>query len=209
MKFQLVPKPSSEEIINSFSECKKISYKKDEFLFHSGDKVHYLDLLIEGKIQIFKYDRNANKITLNFFFPISIVAEWAAISEIPYPASGRFIEDSLIFRMPIERFKQKLKEDVILNHLIMHSLIGKIGILNTTINRGLTMESLQKVAHFLYYSPNDLLTLKQTQIASMLYMRPETFSRILKQLKDKDLIETDKGHIILKDKEKLTEYLEI
>lgn len=209
MKFQLVEKPDAAKILNSFSACKKVSYQKDEFLFHKGDSIEYLDLLLEGKVQIFKYDSNSNEITLNFFTPISLLAEWAVISEVPYPASARFIQDSKILRMPIQEFKQKLNKDVILNHLIMYSLIGKCETLNMTINRGLTMDGLQKVAHFLYYSPNELIDLKQNQIASMLCLRPETFSRILKQLKDKDLIETDKGHIILKDKEKLTEYLEI
>ncbi len=208
MKFDLVKRPSSEDLLKSFSDCKKIIYKKEEFLFHNGDKIEYLDLLIEGKIQIFKYDANFNEITLNFFTPVSLIAEWAVINEIPYPASGRFIQDSIVYRMPIREFKSKLDQDIALNHIVMYSLIGKIDTLNMTINRGLTMDSTQKVVHFLYYSPSDFLDLKQNQIASMLCLRPETLSRILKQLKDKDLIDTDKGRIIVKDKEGLGNHLE-
>jgi CRP/FNR family transcriptional regulator len=208
MKFHLVKRPSSDALLKSFSNCKKIIYKKDEFLFHKADPIEYLDLLVEGKIQIFKYDANYNEITLNFFTPVSLIAEWAVINEIPYPASGRFIQDSIVHRMPIREFKSKLDEDISLNHIVINSLVRKIDILNMTINRGLTMDSTQKVVHFLYYSPTDLLDLKQNQIASMLCLRPETLSRILKQLKDKDLIDTDKGRITIKNKEELGNHLE-
>jgi CRP/FNR family transcriptional regulator len=206
MKFNLVNRPTTEEVISLFSESKKISYQKDEFLFHMGEKVEYLDLLVEGKLQVFKYDNNYNEITLNFFVPTSLIAEWAVINEIPYPASGKFITPSTIFRMPISEFKQKLHKEVKFNHLIMHSLMDKIETLNMSINRGLTMDGLQKVAHFLYHCPDQCKDLKQTQIASMLFLRPETFSRIIKQFKDKDIIDTDKGVIIVKTPEKLVEY---
>jgi CRP/FNR family transcriptional regulator len=150
-----------------------------------------------------------NEITLHFFSPISLVAEWATINEVPYPASARFIEDSKICRMPLGLFKSKLKTNVILNHLIMYSLIQKIHFLNMTIDRGLTMDGFQRVLHFLYYSPENYLELKQTQIASMLYLRPETFSRILKELKIQEIIEIEKGKITIKNKEKLQSILNI
>lgn len=44
-------------------------------------------------------------------------------------------------------------------------------------------------------------------MASLLYLRPETFSRILKQLKDQGLIDTQKGEISILDKEGLLKIL--
>jgi len=85
--------------------------------------------------------------------------------------------------------------------------MNKIETLNLAINRGLTMDAMQRVAHFLFYGTPDSLALKQTQMASLLYLRPETFSRILKQLKDQGLVDTQKGEITILDKEGLLKIL--
>ncbi len=209
MNLPLIERPTIQQIKEIFYDCPKFEFKKDSFLFHQGDNPNYLDLLVDGKLQIFKYDSNFNEITLHFFSPISLVAEWAVITGITYPASARFIEDSKVCRMPLSLFKSKLKTNLILNHLIMYSLIQKIGFLNIAVDRGLTMDGFQRIVHFLYYSPEDYLELKQTQIASMLCLRPETFSRILKELKTQEIIEIKKGKITIKNKEKLKSILNI
>jgi CRP/FNR family transcriptional regulator len=204
---QYIKKPKPDDLINAFSGCKKVGFKKNEFLFHMGDQIQYLDLLVEGELQVFKYDGNMNEMTLHFFKPVVIVAEWAVIQGIPYPASGRFTKRSIVYRMPTEDFQEKLNKNILLNHILMYSLVNKIDTLNVAINRGLTMDSLQRVAHFLYHCTDDSLILKQNQIASLLYLRPETFSRILKQFKDMGIITTDKGKIELVNREGLRKYI--
>lgn len=193
-------KPTPNLLERAFSGCKELRCKKGEFLFHQGDSVDYVDLLVSGKLQIFKVDGNQNEITLTFFVPIQIVAEWAVLHGNDYPASGRFSEDSVVRRMPVKEVKDKLKNSIEWNQILIHSLTNKIETLNLAINRGLTMDSLQRVAHFLFYSNPEFLTLKQTQISSLLYLRPETFSRILKQLKVLGCIEIQKGNIVILDR---------
>ncbi|PJZ47351.1 Crp/Fnr family transcriptional regulator [Leptospira brenneri] len=199
--------PNPESLMKAFEGCKELSFSKDEFLFHGGDKVAYLDLLVTGDLQVFKYDGNMNEVTLTFFRPVSIIAEWAVIQGIPYPASGRFTKKSTILRMPLTEVQSRIHKNIELNHILMHSLMNKIETLNLAINRGLTMDAMQRVAHFLFYGTPDSLSLKQTQMASLLYLRPETFSRILKQLKDQGLIDTQKGEITILDKEGLLKIL--
>ncbi|PJZ58270.1 Crp/Fnr family transcriptional regulator [Leptospira barantonii] len=195
------------EILSVFSKGKTERYKKGEFLFHEGDIPDSLDLLTEGRIQIFKYGGNSNEITMNFFTPIGLIAELAILSGIPYPASGRFIEDSTVIRLPFSSFKDEIKNNIALNRLLVQSLFQKLQTLNMTINRGLTMDSLQRVAHFLYHLPPEFPVLSHGQIASMLVLRAETFSRILKQLKEKRIIDTERGQIKILNKEELKQFL--
>ncbi|TGL08487.1 Crp/Fnr family transcriptional regulator [Leptospira bouyouniensis] len=202
-----ITNPSPESLLKAFSGCKELSFEKDEFLFHSGDDVAYMDLLVNGDLQVFKYDGNLNEVTLTFFRPVSIIAEWAVIQGIPYPASARFTKTSTIIRMPLIEVQTRLNSNIELNHILMHSLMNKIETLNLAINRGLTMDAMQRVAHFLFYGTPDSLALKQTQMASLLYLRPETFSRILKQLKDQGLVDTQRGEIKILDKEGLLKIL--
>lgn len=199
----LFEKPPMELIQPIFKKYKKLSFQKGEFLFHEGDEPKYVDLLVEGKVQIFKYDTNYNEITLNFFAPISLVAEWAVIQQIPYPASARFAETSQVYRMTVDDLKLCLKENLILNQYFIFSLAEKIKVLNMTIDRGLTMDSYQRVLHFLYFSPESMLELQQTQIASLLCLRPETLSRVLKVLKAKRIVQIEKGKINILNKSAL------
>ncbi|MBM9502075.1 Crp/Fnr family transcriptional regulator [Leptospira sp. 201903071] len=196
-----------QEILSIFSNGKVEHYKKGEFLFHEGDKPNSLDLLTDGTVQIFKYDGNSNEITMNFFSPISLIAEFAIITGIPYPASGRFISDSKIIRLPLSQLINEIKNNIALNHLLLQSLFQKMQSLNMTINRGLTMDSMQRVAHFLYHLPADCPPLNHGQIASMLILRAETFSRILRQLKDLQIIDPERGQIKILNREGLKQFL--
>lgn len=207
MILRYIKKPKSEDLLNAFSGCKRVSFNKNEFLFHMGDQASYLDLLVDGNLQVFKYDGNMNEMTLHFFKPYNLIAEWAVLQGIPYPASGRFTRKSLVLRMPMEEFQERLHKNILLNHIVMYSLVSKMETLNIAINRGLTMDSLQRVAHYLYYSSGEATALKQNQISSLLYLRPETFSRILKQLKDMGYITTEKGKIVILDREALRKFI--
>ncbi|TGK44477.1 Crp/Fnr family transcriptional regulator [Leptospira andrefontaineae] len=197
---------SKEEMLSIFSSGRKRTLKKDEFLFHQGDETDCLHLLIEGKLQIFKYDSSSNEITLNFFNPVSLIAELALINGIPFPASGRFVTDGAVLSLPFKELRERIKTDIPLNHLLIQSLFSKIQALNLSINRGMTMDSLQRVAHFLYYLPENQATLAHSQIASMLALRPETFSRTLKQLKDQGIINPERGLIEVLKKEELKNF---
>lgn len=207
MIIKYLTQPNPESLRKAFEGCHELTFSKDEFLFHGSDPVAYMDLLVSGDLQVFKYDGNMNEVTLTFFRPVSIIAEWAVIQGIPYPASGRFTKSSTILRMPLSEVQKRIHKNIELNHILMHSLMNKIDTLNLAINRGLTMDAMQRVAHFLFYGTPDSLALKQTQMASLLYLRPETFSRILKQLKEQGLIDTQKGEISIIDKEGLLKIL--
>lgn len=200
MIIKYLTQPNPESLRKAFEGCQELTFSKDEFLFHGGDPVAYMDLLVSGDLQVFKYDGNMNEVTLTFFRPVSIIAEWAVIQGIPYPASGRFTKSSTILRMPLSEVQTRIHKNIELNHILMHSLMNKIDTLNLAINRGLTMDAMQRVAHFLFYGTPDSLALKQTQMASLLYLRPETFSRILKQLKEQGLIDTQKEKFPLSTK---------
>jgi CRP/FNR family transcriptional regulator len=142
-----IQKPTQEDLLNAFNESKSQEFEKGSFLFHAGDSIQYFDLLISGEIQIFKYDSHMNELTLNFFHPVSLVAEWAVLQGIPYPAV-RFSKKSVIRRLPIFEFRNILQTDVKWNHIIIHSLVQKIDSLNSVVDPGLTMDSIQRVAHF-------------------------------------------------------------
>jgi len=198
---------SEADIKKNFENAKILSFSKGEFLFQQGNDPEYLDLLIEGQLQLFKYDNNMNEATLAFFSPISLIAELASLCNFPYPASARFVSDGKVARMPIIQLKDIIQREFAMNHFLIQCLLEKVQTLNLTISRGLMMDTMERVAHFLYHMPDDFPMLKHNQIASMLLIRAETFSRALKELKDAGIIESSKGQIQLLKREDLKKYL--
>ena len=199
--------PLTEEIIlQHFGNAKVQTYKKGEFIFQEGETPVYLDLLIEGNLQLFKYDSNSNEITLGFFSPISLIAELASLCNFNYPASARFFSDGKVTRIPINSLRELIVNDPKINHFLIQCLLEKLQTLNLTISRSLTMDAQQRVAHFLYYMPDEFPELKHNQIASMLLIRAETFSRTLKEFKDIGAIESTKGHLKVLNRQLLTKY---
>ena len=93
-----------QEFTQIFPEAQHFKIKRSKFIFYEGDKPAYCDFLISGNVQIFKYDSNANEITLNYFTDGSIIAELAVIENIEYPATARCISDVELLRCPISEF---------------------------------------------------------------------------------------------------------
>lgn len=200
---------SNIDIKKHFEEGKILSFSKGEYLFQEGDTPEYFDLLIEGQLQLFKYDTNSNEATIAFFSPISLVAELASLCNFKYPASARFSTDGKVARLPIASLKELINNDIQLNHYFIQCLLEKLQTLNLTLNRGLTMDTMERVAHFFYYLPSDCPALKHNQIASMLFIRAETFSRALKELKDSGILEVNKGQIEIINREGLKRFIKV
>ncbi len=205
--YNLFPLITLEEIHQLFPKAAEIAYPSDTLLFREGEKPEYLYILLRGRLQLFKYDNKANEITLHYFEPVSLIAELAILQEFTYPASARFIADGTVLKISVGEFCSVLQKNVRANHLLLQSLIQKLQILNMTISRTLTMDAVQRVAHFLYHMPNSCPNLKHHQIASMLSLRPETFSRVLRQFKDEGILDSESGHIHLQQRELLKKYL--
>lgn len=200
---------SDLDIRKHFQGAKLTSFSKGEFLFQEGDVPEYFDLLIEGHLQLFKYDTNSNEATIAFFSPVSLVAELASLCNFKYPASARFSADGKVAILPIASLKDLINHDIKLNHYLIQCLLEKLQTLNLTLNRGLTMDTMERVAHFFYYMPADFPDLKHNQIASMLFIRAETFSRALKELKDAGILEVNKGQIEVLNRDGLKRFIKV
>jgi CRP-like cAMP-binding protein len=144
MPLPFLKKFSDDEIKAIFIKSETMSFLKGEYLFHDGDLPNYLDLLIEGELQVFTYDHNSIEVTLNYIEPISLLAEIPSLFGYVYPANGRFSIDSKIMRMSMPLLKQSIQTDISLNQFLIDSLCEKIKTLNFSLNSGLTQDSKKK-----------------------------------------------------------------
>lgn len=189
-------------------KLKKISvikkYKAKEILFYEGDEPIYLYVLLQGTLKVYKTNHKGQQIFLHQFYPGGLVAELANFENIPYPATAEFMSDSEVLRIDYKALEKDFFKNPEISFEIIKSLIAKHKILIDVIQKEVILTAEAKVAKFILENGELFKTLKNTQVASILNLTPETLSRTLSKFKSSEMIELDeKHHIKVLDKEKL------
>jgi len=193
-------------------KLKKISvikkYKAKEILFYEGDAPIYLYVLLQGTLKVYKTNHKGQQIFLHQFYPGGLVAELANFENIPYPATAEFMSDSEVLRIDYKALEQDFFKNPEISFEIIKSLIAKHKILIDVIQKEVILTADAKVAKFILENEELFKTLKNTQVASILNLTPETLSRTLSKFKSSGLIELDEKHNIrVLSSEKLEEML--
>ncbi len=183
------------EKLASIARVKK--YTNDSTIFFKGEQSHSLMIVTKGVVRICKHNQKGDKINIGIFKPYSFVAEAVTLKQAPYPASAYAEDDVEIIYIKINEFRDNFLKDANVSYLIIESLLGKIRMIETNIEINIASSAKDKI--YAYYKKNEILKLglKNYEIASLLGMSPETFSRNIKQLeKEKLLLKIDAGYEI-------------
>ncbi len=174
-----------------------VHYKKDSYLFMQGETSEYLFILIEGLVSVFKNDEKGNEIIIGLFKPFSLIAEPVILQEIAFPSSAVFKSDGAVLKIKLERFKKEFMSDPHISYEIIQSLLGKIQLLQQNIHFNIASTAKEKILHF-YEKNQDLsVELKNYEIATLLGMSAETFSRnCTKLVQEKRLIKSENRYTL-------------
>lgn len=193
-------------------KLKKISvikkYKAKEILFYEGDEPTYLYVLLQGTLKVYKTNHKGQQIFLHQFYPGGLVAELANFENIPYPATAEFMSDSEVLRIDYQALEKDFFKNPEISFEIIKSLIAKHKILIDVIQKEVILTADAKVAKFILENEDLFKKLKNTQVASILNLTPETLSRTLSKFKSSGIIDLDeKHHIRVLNLQKLEEVL--
>lgn len=183
-------------------------YKKDNILFFQGDNAIGLHILTEGVLKVYKTDLKGNEIIMNYFYPVNLIAELASLDHINYPATALFETDGSVITIDYKIFEEEFLRNPDISFSIIKSLTKKLRYLDLVISQNLTMDSTGRVAKFIYENEPLFLQLKQNKIASILNITPETMSRVIRKLKDCNIIEIKGRKITVSNREELRDYWE-
>ncbi|HHS93621.1 MAG TPA: Crp/Fnr family transcriptional regulator, partial [Campylobacterales bacterium] len=161
------------------------NYKKGSTLFLKGETLSSLMLVIEGVVSIFKHDNKGNEIVIGYFTRYKLLAEPATLRHTPLPSSATFKSDGAILKIDLEKFEALFMSHPHISYGIIRSLLHKIDLLQQNIHFNIASTSSEKILFFYQQNPKLSLDLKQYEIASILGMTAETFSRTVKRLVDK------------------------
>ncbi|WP_258107382.1 Crp/Fnr family transcriptional regulator [Campylobacter lari] len=184
------------------SKGEKKYFKKGNILFFQGEKANKIYILLSGKVRIYKVNVKGFELTLHTLTPVNFIAEMPVFEGIDYPVNAICEQDCEICVFDFNEFKKLCLENGEFSFLLLTSLIGKIRILENFI-RQKSLDLKSRLVSFLLENEEKLQNLKQKEIAVILNLPPESLSRFLKELKQNELICTNKGKIVILNKEKM------
>ncbi len=129
--------------------------------------------------------------------PVSLIAELANFENIPYPATAEFTCRGEILKIDYKKLEEGFFKNPELSFQIIKSLAGKLKIMSEVITNEIVLTSEAKIAKFLVENGELFSTLKNTKVASLLNLTPETLSRTLTKFKKRGLIRTDENFKVL------------
>ncbi len=184
-----------EEDIKTLENISNIyKYEEGSTLFLEGDISDSLMILVEGVVSIFKHDSKGNEIVIGYFKRYALLAEPATLRHTPLPSSATFKTNGAILKINIYEFEKLFMTHPKISYAMIQSLLGKIELLQQNIHFTIASTAVEKILQFYEKNPTLSLDLKQYEIASLLGMTPETFSRnISKLVKEQKLTKVATG----------------
>ena len=186
--------------------CEIVNLDEGEMLFSQGENVKNFYLVLSGKIKLFRLSQDGQEKIINIVSPGEIFAEALMFMEQPnYPVNSGALNDAVVVGIDIKNFKRMLYESVDTCMLLLgamsfrlHELIHEIDVLT------LRNATCRVASYLLQNSPEDqntfALEIPKGVIAARLSVKPETFSRIVKNLKDDGVLTMQGSRITINDR---------
>jgi len=190
-----------EDALNALENISRIyEYQEGASLFLQGEMSDALMLLVDGVVSIFKHDSKGNEIVIGYFNRYALLAEAATLRHTPLPSSARFHSDGAILKIDIEEFEKLFITHPKISQAIIESLLQKIELLQQNIHFNIATNAADKILQFYQQNSSLSANLKQYEIASILGMTAETFSRNASKLVQEDKLSRSATGYKIKEK---------
>lgn len=201
---------SDEELRDIASGAREYRVKKNEMLFHRGDPVEGMHVLVMGQVKLSLPSSQGAEKVVHVCGPGHTFGEAVVFLDKPYPVNAQATAESLLLLIPKRSLLDALAQSNMLCRKMIASLSARLHEMISDMETCLLRNSVQRVVCFLVQSASEsgqtfevgLPASKQT-IASQLNLAPETFSRVLGQLTEAGLIEVKGRRITVRDRQRL------
>ena len=192
-------------------------YAPQQLLFQVGDPARHFFIVLEGQIRLFVQSRSGQEKILDVIHPERTFAEALMFLDAPrYPVAAQATEQSLVLAVPNAPFLRILRDspETCLRLLAdlsvrLHQLVGEIERLTlASATHRFVRHLIDQLADAA--EPRSRVTLRESRqdLASLLGMKPETLSRILRSLSDDGVIAVEGRDVRVPDRTRLRAVLE-
>ena len=182
------------------------SFMPNEFIFWDGDAPEWFYVVAEGKVKVLKHSSLGKEFIIAFFGPGEMFGEVAVFENRLYPASAQTVAETKVVGIKRDDFLSFLTNRPQVALKIINVLAGRLRDAQSRL-RDLAGERVeQRLASVLLMLSAKLgLTLPFTRqnIADMVGTTTETAIRVMSNLKDRRIIRSVRGKVIILDEEKL------
>jgi CRP/FNR family cyclic AMP-dependent transcriptional regulator len=185
--------------------AKLISLRKDQVLFHEGDRAIDYYQVEEGSVKMFIASSDGQEFIQGIFTSGESFGEPALIGNFPYPGSLMAIEQAKIWKLPGDYFFQMLKENFDLHLKMDQVLCQRLRYKSMVLSEISSYEPEHRLTALLkYYKTKNIKTgptskiiipYTRQQLADMSGLRVETVIRTVKKMEKEGKIALE-GHKI-------------
>jgi CRP-like cAMP-binding protein len=178
-----------------------------ESLFFQGDNATNFYLVLSGRIKLFRVSPEGKEKVVEIMETGATFAEALMFMDEPnYPVTATALSPSRVIGINCKDFKAMLRESVDTCFLLLGKMSFRLrGLIREIDALSLDTGTVRTVAYLLHHATPDKdifeLEIAKSVIASRLSVKPETFSRILKNLHDRKIVSIDGRNVTIHDRE--------
>jgi len=189
--FADLDKKFHKELLDSIYKKK---FTKKSIVFYEGDESDYFYILLEGTVRLYKTTPKGTEIQIRRMQAPNTIGEYACFEKEPFPATCEFITDGVMGLLHFDNvYKYLNNKEFSLG--IIKSLTSKVLILSSLVHKETVLSSEAKVADLMLDKISIFNRLRNNEIAGILNLTPETFSRIITKFKKESIVEVKKGDL--------------
>lgn len=190
------------------------SYKTDDVLFIEEEDCEHLSVILDGKVELQKLDSSGNILIVSSFEKGNTFGEALLFGDRHlYPMSVVAKEDCTVIHIKRDYVFTLCTQNQSFLRELLRLFSNKALILNSKLKQ-VSMKSLREmIAHFLVTKHNQTSNLTITtnmskkEWSEKLGVRRPSLSRELMKMKNEGLIEYNRKEVIIKDIERLEEFI--
>ena len=178
-----------------------------ESLFFQGDEAISFFLVVSGRIKLYRVSPDGKEKVVEIMETGTTFAEALMfMDEASYPVTATALGPSRVIGINGKDFKSMLRESIDTCFLLLGKMCFRLrGLIREIDALSLETGTVRTVAYLLNQAPQDddnfELKIAKSVIASRLSVKPETFSRILKNLHEQEILSIDGRHVKIHDRE--------
>jgi CRP-like cAMP-binding protein len=178
-----------------------------ESLFFQGDNATSFYLVLSGRIKLYRVSPEGKEKVVEIMETDATFAEALMFMDAPhYPVTATALAPSRVIVINGREFKAMLRESIDSCFLLMGSMSYRLrGLIREIDALSLDTGTVRTVAYLLHHAPADAnhfeLRVAKSVIASRLSVKPETFSRILKNLHERGIVSIDGRNVTIHDRD--------
>ncbi|MFZ0789859.1 MAG: Crp/Fnr family transcriptional regulator [Chromatiaceae bacterium] len=201
---------SDENLERVSSRAVRQVLEEGQWLFSQGDQARRFYLVRKGQIRLFRLSPDGAEKVIEIVSPGQTFAEALMFLNAPrYPVCAAALEPTEVISIDAHDFAAMLRDSVDTCFAVLGALSQRLrGLIGEIDNLTLHTAKSRVARYLLSHCPEDRrafeLDVRNGVLASRLSVKPETFSRVFKQLTEEGAISVYGAHITILDRDALT-----